>query len=521
MARDSTQCSEGPAAASFDPTASFPNAALQRVCGKLLLAQLSDRTGLFLIVGKAGMGKSALLAKILAQSPADDCCVGLSGQPDMSCKALLDLWSARLGIPGKACDEEARLAELREFLSALLGRGAASALWLDDAQTLQNEVLEKLCKISQWQQKGRKLVRIILAGRPELATRLDRPELSQIKQAIAFYAELGPLQEAEVAAYIEHRLHVAGYCGSDMFSADAVASIARASEGVPRWINVLCRSAVLIAKRQSQKTVSLEVADLARRECADLLRQPSFGGDPCEDDAEEVAQQACPAHDWPWSVAGEAIADETTSMLRPLFPSSEVGPRPLHRIEKVARAGAALLAGLAISAAAASFYMDRSRHPGPPAVEALSMPDDQSPPTQIAIETARPRLPDVRTAVLPAGSVGQPETVVSMAAEAVSDGTVSPPSKEDVAGSQPESLAGMTTEAVSDGTMSPPSPAGDAAAERLPDPADRDAPGQQGSPVALQIIAAHAGPDGTVPGAPLKDGVVGSARIRSVVDEAV
>ena len=77
-------------------------------------------------------------------------------------------------------------------------------------------------------------------------------------------ARLQPLAEAEVPAYIHHRLRVAGYEGPDLFSADAMAEIARVAGGVPRNINNICFNALSLAfavdSRQVEASIIAEVA---------------------------------------------------------------------------------------------------------------------------------------------------------------------------------------------------------------------------------------------------------------------
>ncbi len=480
MARDNTLCTEEPAVAPVSRTALFPNTALQRVCSKLLFAQLSDRTGLFVLVGGAGMGKSALMASMLAHSPTTDCRVGLCGRPDLSCKGLLDLWRARLGIPGEASDHDAQLNELGEFLSARLDQGAAAALLLDDAHSVQNEVLEMLSAISRWHLNGRKLVRIMLAGRPELTPRLDRPELAHVRKSIAFQAELGPLREAEVAGYIAHRLVAAGQGASDLFSTEAVASIAWAAAGVPRRINVLCHAAISIAKRRAGNSVSAEVAELAARACADFLRRSEVDGEPREDGAGAIARQAVPGQDWPWSQTGGAGAEASSGMLRPLPALPEIGRRPSRRMGRAARATAATLAGLAISVAAASIYSDHFVPWDLAVVNALAVFEDRTPPTRSATDTVPPRPPGMRAAAPAVESARRPES--------------------------PADSAAMTD--------------GVAARQRPPEPADEDLRDRQGLSIALQTITADTLPDTAAPGTPMLSDSTSDGRLPSVIDEA-
>ena len=56
-----------------------------------------------------------------------------------------------------------------------------------------------------------------------------------------------PLSEAEVARYLSFRMRAAGYRGPDVFTPQAVARIARASDGLTRRINILADKSLLSA----------------------------------------------------------------------------------------------------------------------------------------------------------------------------------------------------------------------------------------------------------------------------------
>ncbi len=364
--------------ASLDPEALYLHGALQKVCGKLLLAQLSDRKGLFLIVGEAGTGKSVLLTKILGETRAGDCCICFAVRPNLSLQDLVADWCAELGLSGETAEGKAELTTLLSFLRAQVDAGAVSALLLDQAEHLSDEILTVLGEISGMERKKRKLVRVVLAGRPELEARLVRPELAKVKEAVAFYSRLEPLKEWEACAYIEHRLHRMGYEGPELFAPQAIVSIAHASGGVPRLINGLCGTALLTAKRQSASRVSGTLAEQAIEEHSRHLHRLS-DGQPCSEPqdaasnlrvvaartvaseavtAASEADTAAPAvasYEWPWPITIDAVSGK---MAARLYPNAPAAPPPRRRrwFGGAARSAAVFLAGLAIGAAAVSFY---------------------------------------------------------------------------------------------------------------------------------------------------------------------
>ena len=103
-----------------------------------------------------------------------------------------------------------------------------------------------------------KLLRIILAGQPELKETVDSPILKQLVQRIRLRFHIGPLDDRETRGYIEHRLKAAGSEDNELIADDAFAPIYRYTGGIPRWINILCDTALLCAFAEDKQTVDTE-----------------------------------------------------------------------------------------------------------------------------------------------------------------------------------------------------------------------------------------------------------------------
>jgi hypothetical protein len=136
-------------------------------------------------------------------------------------------------------------------------------LIVDEAQNLSESVLETVRLLSNFETQHAKLLQIVLAGQPGLATKLQKPELSQLRQRIAAFSHLEPLTAAETACYVEHRLKVAGYWGEPLFAPNALELIAKHSNGVPRTINNICYNSLSVAHARGHKMVTIEIVEEA------------------------------------------------------------------------------------------------------------------------------------------------------------------------------------------------------------------------------------------------------------------
>jgi hypothetical protein len=102
-------------------------------------------------------------------------------------------------------------------------------------------------------------MQIVLAGQPQLAEQLAKPSMAQLRQRISFAIEIQPLTSEEVTAYVDHRLWVAGFAGTSLFSAGARTLLAEHSEGIPRKINNMCFCAMSLGWATKQKTIDREI----------------------------------------------------------------------------------------------------------------------------------------------------------------------------------------------------------------------------------------------------------------------
>jgi general secretion pathway protein A len=151
--------------------------------------------------------------------------------------------------------------KLNSILFREMLEGRRFVLIVDEAQNLEEPVLETIRLLSDFETTHSKLIQIILAGQPQLVQTLRRPGLSQLRQRIGIVATLKSLDVAEVAEYVEHRLRTAGSSRKSVFSRDALNLIAKQSEGAPRSINNLCFNALLLGYSMRQEIIGIELVE--------------------------------------------------------------------------------------------------------------------------------------------------------------------------------------------------------------------------------------------------------------------
>lgn len=207
---------------------------------------LSHAKPITVLIGEAGTGKSTLLRAALE---SDRCrhvsCVYIDN-PTLTREEFVETLAARFDLGSSAEHSKATLlGGLEAVVKERQARGEITALVVDEAQALPDALLEEIRLLANMESETTKLLPVILAGQPELATRLNEPGLRQLKQRIALRCELKPLSLADTAAYIASRIRTAGGDPGKIFTREAVTLIHEYSQGVPRTISVMCDNAMM------------------------------------------------------------------------------------------------------------------------------------------------------------------------------------------------------------------------------------------------------------------------------------
>jgi general secretion pathway protein A len=257
------------------------------------------RKGITLVVGEAGTGKTTVIRTALeaiAQPTAR--CVYLSN-PALTRSEFYEFLAASFGLTAEAAGSKARF--LLEFERLLIQRNMVkdlTALVIDEAQSLSLELMEEVRLLANLETLTDKLLPVVMAGQPELADTLDRPELRQLKQRVALRADLLPLGARQVAAYIAGRIRKAGGDPLNVFTKDAIVMIHRMSRGIPRTVSVICDNAMLAGFSAGVKPIG---PDIIEEVCRDFRLSESQAQRVGAGDDRAGSRAGHPEKAWPWA----------------------------------------------------------------------------------------------------------------------------------------------------------------------------------------------------------------------------
>ncbi len=212
------------------------------------------------------MGKSTLLATLRQELSATAVQISAILNPLLSPAEFLEMALMEFGHTIIPASKAQRVSIFHQTLLRNHAAGKISVLLVDEAQKLSPEVLEEIRLLSNFEQSGRKLLQIVLAGQKELEETLDRADLWQLKQRISFWISIQPLTSVEVQEYIQHRWERAGGKERHPFEPNALSGIANISGGIPRLINSICDTSLILAFADAKRRVGLQHVMVASRD---------------------------------------------------------------------------------------------------------------------------------------------------------------------------------------------------------------------------------------------------------------
>ena len=235
--------------------------------------------GFVVITGEIGSGKTTLIESFLKEIQSD-VVIAQINQTQVSAIDFLQAVLVQFGFSPFKMKKAELIATLNNFLIEQYAAGRKVLLIVDEAQNLSMRVLEEIRLLSGVETTKEKVLRIILAGQPELNEKLDAPELIQLTQRIRLRFHLTTLSAPEMRAYIQHRLEVAGAGDRQIFAEDCFAEIFRFTGGVPRLVNTLCDTALMAAFTADRDTVMLAgYSPSSRRAAVGRLRRTHRAAD--------------------------------------------------------------------------------------------------------------------------------------------------------------------------------------------------------------------------------------------------
>ena len=260
----------------------FLNMASYHKAYNTLMVSLANAEGFIKIVGEVGTGKTMLCRKVLntLEEDKESYITAYIPNPVLSPKGLFLAFAEELNI---AIDQDVGhhrlLKAITERLVEFSAENKQVVLFIDEAHAMPEQTLEALRLLTNIETEQVKLFQVVLFAQPELDVSLAQPSLRQLRQRITFSFEIEALDRDGVERYVVHRLATAGYNGPFLFSKRALDYLYKASNGIPRVINILCHKALMVAFGKGERSVQVDHIKSAAED-TEGVELPSFNYKP-------------------------------------------------------------------------------------------------------------------------------------------------------------------------------------------------------------------------------------------------
>jgi MSHA biogenesis protein MshM len=244
----------------------------------VLMTALKTGEGFIKVIGEVGTGKTLLCRKLLNEIP-EHFITAYIPNPYLNPDELRRAVAIELGVKqAQRMSVQLLTQRIQNRLLELHTKGHSVVLILDEAQALPEESLEALRLFTNLETETRKLLQVVLFAQPELDQRLTQTEFRQLRQRITFSYQLRAMKTEEVQQYIQHRLQVAGYKGAALFSTSLCKKITKASQGIPRLVNILCHKMLMLSYGQGNYQMTRKQLTAAIKDTESITSKPQFFG---------------------------------------------------------------------------------------------------------------------------------------------------------------------------------------------------------------------------------------------------
>lgn len=241
-----------------------------------LLYAVTEKKGAAILTGEYGSGKTVISRivtnKLLQEENKYN--VALIVNPAISTIEMLREILYQLG--GEADKETQKIEVLRilnEKLYENMNANRYTVVIIDEAQAIDSDaVFEEIRLLLNFQSDDKFLLTLLLLGQPELKQKVAR--IPQLEQRFSIKYHLKNLTFEETIKYIQHRCRTAGR-EEEIFATPSYSLIHEASSGIPRKINNICDTSLMVGYTRGINTIDEDIVRTVAEDLKEYAKEES------------------------------------------------------------------------------------------------------------------------------------------------------------------------------------------------------------------------------------------------------
>ena len=219
---------------------------------------IKQRSGIMLLVGDPGVGKTLALRKFIDQLNPNLFRPIYTPLSTLKGTDLLRHINQRLGLPARSSKATIFDQIQQEVLDSREQRGRTVVLVIDEAHLLQPSSFQELRLMCNFKMDSFDPYVLILSGQLELSRTMDFAVMQPFAQRLALRYHVPPLlRPEETTHYVRTHMKLAG-AKEPIFADDALAALHEASFGIPRRIGSIAEQALTYAMFADQRSVDAD-----------------------------------------------------------------------------------------------------------------------------------------------------------------------------------------------------------------------------------------------------------------------
>ncbi|MBA3315684.1 MAG: AAA family ATPase [Planctomycetaceae bacterium] len=245
--------------------------------------------GVGVMTAAAGMGKTHLCHRFIRRYSGEFRVALLPNAGFPTRRGFLQAILAELDHPYQKLGETELRLELTSVAKSANAQTAGVILLLDEAHRYSDRILDEVRLVANLIENGEPLIRVILAGQPELEDKLADPGLSGLNERVGELVSLPKLTSEESRTYLRERTAFAGGTLESLFDEASVSLLVRACGGIPRCLNQLADHSLLLGYVAERRPID---ESLVREALDDLKRLPLQWHDPLPESVGNVVRSS-------------------------------------------------------------------------------------------------------------------------------------------------------------------------------------------------------------------------------------